>query len=343
VSQVSSNERKKRQWMSWIGVGISAVFLYLAFRGTDWAAMWDSLVGADYKWVFLAQVSLLAGFGAITWRWQRLLRPAGKVRARRAFNLVMISYLINYVLPGRLGELARAYLVGRDGISRVSALATVALEKVLDGLTILLALGIAALLLPLPAWGHWLGLAGLILFGGAFVAVLIWLRMEGRGVALLTRLLAPFSPSFAETASEMAERFTVGLAALRTKEDLAALGVLSVLHWTTNALVMAFTIRAFGFDVPFIGAVLLMAVLGLGTTVPSAPGALGTYQWLTIRVLSLFSVGHSAALGFSLVLQFSQTATIMLVGGLAMVWEGASLDRLLRLRQVVPDSADLTQ
>jgi hypothetical protein len=329
--------------MTWLGLGISAVFLYLAFRGTDWGVMFDALGGADYKWIIPAQVSLLAGFVVITWRWQRLLRPAGSVGARRAFNLVMISYLINYVLPGRLGELARAYLVGRDGISRVSALATVALEKVLDGLTILLALGIAALLLPLPAWGHWIGLAGLILFGGVFAAVLVWLRMEDRGVSLITRILAPVSPRFAQTASETAGRFTVGLAALRTGEDVVALGVLSVLHWTTNALVMAFTIRAFGFDVPFIGAVLLMAVLGLGTTVPSAPGALGTYQWLTIRVLSLFGIGHSGALGFAVVLQLSQTATIVLVGGLAMMWEGASVERLLRLRHVVPDSVDVPQ
>lgn len=300
--------------------------------------MWAALVGADYLWVIPAQLSLLVGFVVITWRWQRLLRPAGTVTNRRAFNLVMISYLINYVLPGRLGELARSYMVGRDGISRLAALATVALEKVLDGLVILLALGIAATVLPLPAWGHWIGLAGILLFGGAFVAVIAWLRMEERGVALLMRVLSPVSPRFAETVAAMADRFTIGLAALRTGEDFLAVSLLSVLHWVTNALVMAFTIRAFGFDVPFIGAVLLMAVLGLGTTVPSAPGALGTYQWLTLQVLALFGIAQSDALGFSFVLQFSQTATIALVGGLAMVWEGTSLARILNLRSTVPDA-----
>ncbi len=300
--------------------------------------MWAALASAEYLWVIPAQLSLLAGFVVITWRWQRLLRPAGTVSNRRAFNLVMISYLINYVLPGRLGELARSYMVGRDGISRLAALATVALEKVLDGLVILLALGIAATVLPLPAWGHWIGLAGILLFGGAFLVVIVWLRMEERGVALLMRVLSPVSPRFAGTVAAMADRFTIGLAALRTSEDFLAVSLLSVLHWVTNALVMAFTIRAFGFDVPFIGAVLLMAVLGLGTTVPSAPGALGTYQWLTLQVLALFGIAQSDALGFALVLQFSQTATIALVGGLAMVWEGTSPARILDLRSTAPDA-----
>ena len=330
MSISKSNGRRTQQGMTWIGILVSVLFLYLAFRGVDWHTMWSALLAAEYFWILPAQLSLLAGFLVITWRWQQLLRPAGRVATRRAFNLVMISYLINYVLPGRLGELGRAYLVGQDGISRMAALATVVLEKVLDGLVILLALGLASLMLPLPAWGHWIGLAGLALFGGAFLVTILWLRMETRGIALLARLITPFSKRLADDAAGMAQRFTLGLATLQRGDDLFAIITLSLLHWMTNALVMAFTLRAFRFDVPFIGAVLLMAVLGLGTTVPSAPGALGTYQWLAVQVLSLFAVDPSSALTFAFVLQFSQTVTIALFGGLAMLWEGTSVGRIQR-------------
>ncbi|NOZ05148.1 MAG: flippase-like domain-containing protein [Chloroflexi bacterium] len=330
MSISKSNDRRTQQGMTWIGILVSVLFLYLAFRGVDWHTMWSALLAAEYFWIFPAQLSLLAGFLVITWRWQRLLRPAGRVPTRRAFNLVMISYLINYVLPGRLGELGRAYLVGQDGISRMAALATVVLEKVFDGLVILLALALASLMLPLPAWGHWIGLAGLALFGSAFLITLLWLRMETRGIALLTRLVTPFSKRLADDVAGMAQRFTLGLATLQQGQDIFAITTFSLLHWTTNALVMAFTLRAFRFDVPFIGAVLLMAVLGLGTTVPSAPGALGTYQWLAVQVLGLFAVDPSSALTFAFVLQFSQTVTIVLVGGLAMLWEGTSVGRIRR-------------
>lgn len=144
-----------KRWQFWLGLLISAVFLYLALRGLDLPEVWQHVRNAEYWWLVPGVAIYFFGVWARTWRWHYMLRALKVVSLRRLFPIVCIGYMGNNIYPARIGELLRAYVLRRkEGVSISASLATILVERIFDGVIMLLFVFVGLPLAPsIPATG----------------------------------------------------------------------------------------------------------------------------------------------------------------------------------------------
>src|SRR5262245_16811259 len=176
-----------------VGVAVSLVCLWLAFRGLALAEVGRALAGARY-WLLAPALALyFAGVGVRAVRWRRLLLPVAAIPSGRLFPIVVIGYMANDVLPARLGEVVRCYVLRqKEGVPTSTGLGTVLLERVMDGITMLAFMAVALPLLPFsPALYRLLAGAAAVFGTGAAVLVLLATRpgLAARVAEATTRFL----------------------------------------------------------------------------------------------------------------------------------------------------------
>src|SRR5689334_5942605 len=155
-----------RNWRLWLGLAISVVFIALAVRGQNLGQVRRALGEADYRYLPFALVLYFAGVGVRALRWQALLAPVRRLPVRTLFPVVVIGYMANNILPWRIGEFVRGYVLReREGIPTSASLATIAVERIFDGLTMLAFLLVASLFIPLDAELRHIAIVGAAVFG----------------------------------------------------------------------------------------------------------------------------------------------------------------------------------
>src|SRR5688572_21745484 len=132
-----------KNWKRWLvlalGFAISGVFIYLALRGLNLQAVWQDIQSAQYGWLIPGVGVYFIAVWARTWRWHYLLRPIKRIPLRSLFPVVVIGYMGNNVYPFRAGEVIRAYVLKRNHDVSISAsLATIIVERIFDGLVMLI-------------------------------------------------------------------------------------------------------------------------------------------------------------------------------------------------------------
>lgn len=307
-----------------VGLAISAVFLVVAFRGQDFGEVRDALGRTEYRWLAPA----LALYGTGVWiraiRWSVLLRPIVAVRARDVFPLVIVGYTANNVLPLRTGELVRAYLLGqRHGVRKTAALATVAIERLFDGLTMLAFMLIAATAISFTAELRRIAVVAVALFALALAGLLVLLLGTEPRERVLRLVLGPLPVGIAVRVERMARSFLTGLGALTRRSDLALVAGTSLVAWCCEAA-MYWTI-ARGFEEPLRGAMtpaaalLTTGVANLATLVPSSPGYVGTFEaGVALAVNGALDVPRGLALSYAIVVHAALWLPITAIG--AVEW-----------------------
>jgi glycosyltransferase 2 family protein len=290
---------------------------------------------------------LLAGFLAVVvtyvlraWRWQYLLQPIGPTRFRTAFRTTVIGFAALGVLPARVGDILRPYLLARrEGLSVSATLATIVMERVLDLIAVLVLLaiyvwGIGAAS-PIPA-----GLMRAIEVSAAVGAVgavvllgLMWVfatHPERIGDLVLT--LGRVLPArIAAKISEFARKFSTGFAAARSPRALAMAVIWSFPLWVAISAEVWLVTVAFGIAMPFAGAFLLQGLLVIGVAVPT-PGAVGSYhEAYRIGVTTFFGANDDAAVAAAIVTHAISYFPVVLTGILFMAQDGLSFGRLQSL------------
>ena len=125
----------------WIGAAISIVLIVLFFRATNPGEIKDAFGEADYIYMVPAIAVLFVALWTRCYRWSLLMRPIAAIPAKRLFSYAIIGYMANNLLPARAGEVVRAYVVGdREGVSKAGTLGTIAVERLFDGVTLVLML-----------------------------------------------------------------------------------------------------------------------------------------------------------------------------------------------------------
>lgn len=307
-------------------LGVSALFLYFALRGLDLGAIGQSLLGVNSGGLLLAAGIHLSSFWVRSLRWRTLLAPLKPIAARQLFSPLSISYLANNTLPMRAGEFVRAYLLGRkEGLSKASVFSSIMLERILDGLTLLLFLGVIALLLPLPTWVQRVGLlAGLAFIGvSAFLTGLVFLRSQTMGVVRLCLRILP--AGLHTRVEQLIERFVSGLDVIQSGRGLFEVAAWSIVVWGLEALALFTVALACGQSLSVLGAFFVLVIINLGTMIPSSPGYVGTFEFFCAKSLAVFGILEAPAMGFALVLHVVQFVPITLVGLFFMVRAGVSL------------------
>lgn len=126
------------KWKLWLGIGISVLFLFLAFRKVNLHELKKALESANYIYLIPAILLTILSLWIRAFRWQYILQPVREIRVSSLFSATMIGFMANNLLPVRLGEFVRAYTIGeKERISKSSSLATIVVERIFDGITIL--------------------------------------------------------------------------------------------------------------------------------------------------------------------------------------------------------------
>jgi uncharacterized protein (TIRG00374 family) len=322
-----------KRWQFWLGLTISAFFLWLALRGLRLADVWQAIQGAQYLWLLPGLAAYWIGVWVRSWRWTYLLRPLKSITTRKAFPIVVIGYMGNNILPARTGELLRAYVLRRSEQVPISgSLATIVLERAFDGVVML-----SFVVINLPELARVSSDSGLVgnLYSLAVLGVIGFLM----AVVLLIFMAVYPEPTesafqwinqrlipsrFRQQASQLSLRFLQGLGALRSPRDLFMVLATSILIWLLETVKYWYLMQAFPFDVGFFALMLMNGVVNLATTLPSAPGYIGTFDAPGIAVLVAYGVDHAVATGYTLVLHAALWLPITLLGFYYMVREGIS-------------------
>jgi uncharacterized protein (TIRG00374 family) len=294
--------KPKRRWQLWIGLIISGVALGLALLGIDLPQVVETLARAEYVYLIPATVGMLAYLFARSVRWQLLLVP--KVSLARCFWITSIGYLVSNVFPFRLGDPARAVVVGlNEEISTAAALSTVVVERVLDMLMVVTLLAGVTPFISGVGDTVTVGLvAGCVAL--AVMAALLFLAFRPDWGRLAVRWglgLAPWLNS--ERWAQSLDGLFEGLAPLRSGRRGLALLAWSVVTWACVVVFYWMLIRAFLLQPPILAAAFLVCVVGLGMAIPSSPGAVGVFHAVARYGLTVpfgVPVGRAITIAFAI-------------------------------------------
>jgi uncharacterized protein (TIRG00374 family) len=334
-----------RKWQFWLGILISAVFVVLALRGLKLEEVWHNIRNANFIWLVPSVLVYFAAVVVRTWRWGFMLRPLKRVSVPRLFPVVVIGYMGNNIFPFRAGELLRSYVLRqREGILISSSLATVVVERVFDGLVMLAFVFIALPLTPIPGdsngrIGTMVSLASIAFFG-AMIVFFILAAFPDRFMRFADWFADRLLPQrLAEPLLELLDHFLEGLASLRSFRNVIMIFFTSVLIWLLETVKYWFVMHAFDFQVSFFALMLMNGVVNLATTLPSAPGYVGTFDEPGIEILKLFSVNENTAAAYTLILHAALWLPITLLGFYYMLREGMSWSELSRAMEGTEEEA----
>ncbi len=333
----------RRNWKFLLGVLISAIFLYLALRGLQFDKMWDTLQNANYIWLLPGVAVYFLAVWVRAWRWHYLLRPLKKIPTKTMFPIVAIGYMGNNIFPARAGEvLASIVLKRKEGIPISAALATIIVERIFDGVVML-----AFVFLNLPELAKLTSDSGFI---GNIQNLAIWGAAAFLG-ALLVFLLAAMFPKttekwaayfinhlvphkWQERVNNLSSRFLSGLESLRSPWEALMVFFTSFLIWLLETGKYWFVMHAFPFEVSFFALMLMNGIVNLATTIPSAPGYVGTFDAPGIALLKAYNIPGEIAAGYTLVLHVALWVPITALGAYFFIKEG------LNWRTVYPETEE---
>ena len=305
-----------------LGIVISALLLWLALRTINFEEVSAAFGAANYALLVPALALYFTGVAVRAVRWRVLLAPLREVAAGRLFPIVVMGYMANDILPARLGEVVRVdVLRRREGISRAASLATVLIERISDGLCLII---FAAVTLPLVALtGDWRGplLFTAALFAGAAAILVVIAARPTLAVILAEPIIRVLPRGLRGRARSLVESVVRGLSVLGgIRATLWALG-LTVVAWLCEAGLYLTLLWALAIEGPPLVplAILATSIANLGTLVPSSPGYVGVFHYLVQQVLTQAGVRLGQATVYAVLVHAALIVPVTLLG-LYYVW-----------------------
>jgi uncharacterized protein (TIRG00374 family) len=281
-----------------------------------------------WTWVAAAVAFDILSYICQGWRWRLLLKPIGEISLWRATQAVYVGLFTNEMLPMRLGEVSRVYLVSRWMPSTfTSVLPSVVVERFFDAVWLALSIGLMAVFVPLPpdlvGAGDTLGVAVLL-------ATVVFL-----GVVYLKRkekprhdVAEPQGSSLIRRIKRLLNNLESGIRRIGPSKSFFLSFAVSALILLGQILAFWLTMRACRLELPLMAGAVVLLVVRLGTAIPNAPANLGTYQFFVVVGLAIFGVDKALATGFSFVVFLILTVPLWLIGSLALSHSGMTLSSI---------------
>jgi hypothetical protein len=303
-----------------LGVFISLICLFLALRGVDWRGFADALSKAHYAYILpnAALVMLSMWLRAVRWRYMTDTIKK-RIGLHSLFASTMIGFMVNNILPLRLGEFARPFSLSRkENISRSAAFATIVVERVFDALSLFLISGLLVAFSPVlidDNPGLTKVLYVLLTLHILALGFLVLLKVKTNVALAITEKLTSLLPERLQSKIlEVLEKFVSGLGVFRDWRSLTAIVLWSLLIWGVVGFSNYFIFLAFDLSVPWYAPYVVLVLVSLGVMLPSSPGYVGPFQLFTIQALKIFGIPEAIGLSFSIVLHLGNYLPITLIG-----------------------------
>lgn len=325
-----------------IGLGCIAILL----RQVDLKQSWNALGRLNGPFLLIPLAVLFLNLPLRAWRWQLIFPSSSRPSLGACLTVLGIGNMANFLLPGRAGDVARCVLVGRAGSLTESSrtLATLAVEKVMDGLALVGMVLFAVWALHPPHWVLDLLRVSILIFGGALV-LLVALRYRTR--VLIDSVRRAFRlvhlPSLEKKFDGLLTSFADGLSAVSSAGQMLTLLLITAAIWSTEAGTIWGLARALGLAVSLKSAVVASAVLGLGLMIPAAPGGLGTYELFGTEAFKLAGIAAGSALALTVVIHAWVFVANIVAGMCLLAVKGISLAQLKRRLDVELGAESTTQ
>lgn len=319
----ASRSRRSVDWRAVVGIALSLGFLAYALRDIDPGEVLTQLRRADPVLFLLAVATATLPFWIRAWRWKALLAPvAPKTSFRSRFGATTIGFMANNLLPARVGEFLRAWVISRlEPVPVVASLGSLVLERLFDGLTL-----VAYTFVALAAVGQASGEVGrkmhtaatglAIAFGVIAVILLAMLIWPRRVVAAAERVVDKTMPrSFRRPVVDALETLLGSLAAVRDPVLVARIVGWSAFLWLVGALSYWVGLLAFDIRVPFTAALFLQSIVSFAVAVPSSPGFFGVFEFAVKKgLVGLWAVDPNRAIAYAVGFHLGGFIPVNLIG-----------------------------
>jgi glycosyltransferase 2 family protein len=310
-----------------IGVAVSAALLVYLFWNVDLREVALHLANTHWGFIAASLILNLLSLWLRAWRWHYLFPPGA--RPSHLFSALMIGYMGNNLLPLRAGEIVRVYVASRRGQRFWTVLATVVVERALDGLAVGFIVAGLFLTIEIPSQLRWPA----VLFLGADLTAMLLIAVLAFApawcAAVIRALLRRWS-GVERGLMDVLGTINEGLKGVRAGHHFFPIFLSSAAIWVLLALSVWTALHAAHLDLPLTASWTVLAFLALGVSLPSSPGFVGVVQAATVLALALFAVPRTEALSFSLLLHASQYFPVTLLGLVLLLVEHVSLTEATR-------------
>ena len=359
MSPGAKRRHRLLDWKAVVGILISAIALYFAFRGRDWGEVIAHMRRADPLLVLLATALSTFVFWIRAWRWRSILAPIADLPFKPRFAAVNIGFAANNLLPARVGEFLRAYALSRmePRVPIVSSFASLVMERLFDGVLVISLLFIAMALPGFPAISATetvrvpglaveFTIAGIargmaVVIGAGLLVVIALVSFPTQAVRTLERAVSVLPHAVRRPIVDALEAFLRGVSVLRDPTLVVRTSFWSVVLWFTNGLSFWTAFYAFGFELPFSAALFFQSFIALAVSLPSAPGYVGIYHAAALFVLvNLFGGDADQAAAFAVAFHIAAFIPVTTMG-LYYAWRmGISMREAAASEEIVEEAVE---
>ncbi len=335
-----------------IGIIIGVALLWYLFKDTDWREVWLIVRSAHIGWMSLGVGVLIASFFIRVWRWGYIVNPVVPTPFWRLFSATQIGFMANFILPARAGEVVRALVLTRNSnIPFGKTMAFVAVDRVTD-LFGLLVVFLITLVVFRPEQDVYLPPDLQNLYAGPISSAMIRAAVFSMTAALAgvvsmmlmlivfkkiilrisDAILGRISTRLANFVHNLFEHFTEGMQVLTSYKDLAKATGVSLLLWTTFALLQVCFYKTFGLEMPWYTPFVILSLLAAFISIPGPPGFIGPFHAGIIggMILSDPNVNMNAARAMAIAGHLVNLIPLVIIGVICLSFEKMDLRELNR-------------
>jgi len=318
------------------GIGISLFFMIFLFRKIDFAQLLSTLKSLEWRYLLAAILLNYASYLFRAVRWHFLLLPLKKASPRNLIVATVICYMANNLLPARLGEFIRAYLLAeKENLDTSSVFATLVLDRLFDGFSVLIILLITFFTVKLPS-GMESVQQGLVTGGyvtfSLYIAVIVFLvllkRRTSSTLSFTAKMLKPFPAKISGKVIPVLGSFISGIRLTSKPKEIFALVFSSALIWGTCVWTVDLLLKAFRIELPLTASMFILVFLVFAVMVPASPGFIGTYHAACMYGLMAFNVSKELALSVALIVHSVSFFPVIFLGFLILWKEKISFSAL---------------
>lgn len=330
----------------WLGIGVSVFFMALLFRKINFNQLWSALCKVDYRFILLAVALTFVSYFLRAVRWHYLLIQEKRIPLSSLYPATIIGYMANNLLPARLGEFIRAFVLAqKEGLQTPAVFASLVIDRLFDGFTVMLILLITLFTLRLPSGmadaETMLRTGGIVTFA-VYTGVVIFLcllkQQTMRTLSWTGFLLRPFPQRFSDRLIPLLGSFIGGIRMSSKSGHILAVLVSSLLIWILCVLPVDMVLRGFGIKLPITASMFILVLLVFAVMVPASPGFIGTYHYACFKGLSAFGIEESVSVSIALVIHGTAFFPVTLAG-FYHIWKSKlSLGSLSNNVNTLPES-----